>query len=87
VIENMSYYICPICNSCQLIFGVSHADEVAEAANTSLLAKLPISLDIAELCDQGKIEDFESIEVKKAVDQIISQKAVSKSEKPIEVVS
>jgi len=81
VIENMAYYVCPICNSCQLIFGTSHANEVAIAANTSILAKLPISLEIAALCDQGKIEDFESIEIKKAVDQILAQKAAVNSEK------
>ena len=81
VIENMAYFVCPICNSHHSIFGVSHADEVVKSANTSLLAKLPISSGIAELCDQGKIEDFESIEIKKAVDQILAQKAAANSEK------
>ena len=81
VIENMAYYVCPICNTHHSIFGISHAGEVAKAADTLILAKLPIAPDVAELCDQGKIEDFESIEIKKAVDQILALKAAANSEK------
>ena len=81
VIENMAYYVCPICKTHHSIFGISHAGEVAKAADTLILAKLPIAPDVSELCDQGKIEDFESIEIKKAVDQILSQKAAANSEK------
>jgi ATP-binding protein involved in chromosome partitioning len=79
VIENMAYYICPECNSCQQIFGKSHADEVAKAANTSLLAKLPISPDIAELCDKGKIESNEYEEINEAVEQLILNNSTVKS--------
>jgi len=74
VIENMAYYVCPICNTHHSIFGISHAVEVAKAADTSILAKLPIAPDVAKLCDQGKIEDFVSIEIKNALEQLISQK-------------
>ena len=81
VIENMAYYVCPICNTHHSIFGISHAGEAAKAADTSILAKLPIAPDVAELCDQGKIEDFKSIEIKKAVDQILTQKATANLEK------
>jgi len=81
VIENMAYYVCPICNTHHSIFGISHAGEVAKAADTSILAKLQIAPDVAKLCDQGKIEDFESIEIKKAIDQILTQKATANLEK------
>lgn len=74
VIENMAYFVCPICNTRHSIFGISHAGEVAKAANTSILAKLPIAPDVAKLCDQGKIENFVSIEIKNALEQLISQK-------------
>ena len=81
VIENMSYFVCPICNTHHSIFGISHAGEVAKAADTSILVRLPISPDVAELCDQGKIEDFVSVEIKNALEQLIPQKDSSNSYK------
>ena len=74
VIENMAYYVCPVCNTHHSIFGVSHAGEVAKSADTLILAKLPIDPDVSELCDQGKIENFVSIEIKNALEQLIPQK-------------
>ena len=71
IIENMSYFVCPDCGSRQSIFGASHTKEVADAADAPLLAVLPIDSDIAALCDQGRIEDLELIEIKKALEMFV----------------
>ena len=41
------------------IFGTSHADEVAKADNIPLLAQLPIDPELAQACDEGRLEDFQ----------------------------
>jgi Mrp family chromosome partitioning ATPase len=56
VVENMSYYPCPDTGKDHLIFGPSHAQELAKAVNTELYVQLPIDPSIAELGDAGNIE-------------------------------
>lgn len=57
VVENMAYFICPETSRRYLIFGPSHAEEVAETANAPMLAQLPMDPNVATLCDAGKVED------------------------------
>jgi Mrp family chromosome partitioning ATPase len=57
VVENMSYYPCPDTGKDHLIFGPSHAQELAKAVDTTLFVQLPIDSSIAELGDAGKIEE------------------------------
>ncbi len=76
IIENMSYFVCPDCGSRQPIFGESHAEEVAQAAGAPVLARLPINPHIAMLCDQGKIEDFEFLEIREIL-ELFNQKISS----------
>ena len=57
VVENMSYYPCPDSGKNHLIFGPSHALELAKAVDTALSIQLPIDPSIAELGDAGKIEE------------------------------
>jgi len=58
VVENMAYFVCPDCGKRHIIFGDSHAKEVAETANAPLLTQLPMDPQIATLCDTGKIEEI-----------------------------
>lgn len=58
LVENMSYFECPDCDTEHKIFGDSHIDSIAKEHNLEVLAKLPIDPKIAEACDMGKIEDF-----------------------------
>ena len=60
VVENMSYFILPDSGKRLEIFGKSKGDEIAELAETSLLAQIPIDPKIAELCDKGEIERYSS---------------------------
>jgi Mrp family chromosome partitioning ATPase len=56
VVENMAYFKCPDTGKQHLIFGPSHASEVAQAAGAPLLAQLPINPLVSSLCDAGKVE-------------------------------
>ncbi|MHB1005211.1 MAG: Mrp/NBP35 family ATP-binding protein [Chloroflexota bacterium] len=60
VVENFSYFECPDNGRRYEIFGPSHAQALAESAAAPLLATLPIDPEAARLCDEGRIEDYES---------------------------
>lgn len=56
VIENMSYFECPDCNSRHYIFGKSDIQKVAAENGLELLASLPINPETPLLADRGMIE-------------------------------
>ncbi len=58
VVENMSYFKCPDCDTEHTIFGKSQIEEIAQKHNVDVLAKLPIDSKIAAACDKGLIELF-----------------------------
>jgi len=58
VVENMSYFQCPDSGKRYEIFGPSHADEVATAANATILARLPVDPELSRLGDQGQIAKY-----------------------------
>jgi len=60
VIENMSYFYVPEIDKKIELFGPSRGDEMAKAAGAPLLGKLPIDPELVELCDTGKIENYEN---------------------------
>ena len=60
VVENMSYFISPDTGKRLELFGKSNADEMAKTADASLLAKIPIDPELAQLCDKGEIERYSS---------------------------
>jgi len=53
VIENMSYFTCPICGSTHRIFGEGAGHRIAEAMNVPFLGEIPIDPRIAECGDRG----------------------------------
>ena len=55
-VENYSYLECPDCGKRIEVFGKSRLDEVAEAFNLPVLARLPIDPKIAESYDSGLME-------------------------------
>jgi Mrp family chromosome partitioning ATPase/NifU-like protein involved in Fe-S cluster formation len=57
VIENVAFYRCPDTGKKHLIYGKCHGIEVAETARAPLLAQIPLDPSVAELCDEGKIEE------------------------------
>jgi Mrp family chromosome partitioning ATPase len=60
LVENMAYFVCPDTGKRYDVFGPSHAAEVALRLGVPFLGRLPIDSQIAELCDQGKVEDYAS---------------------------
>ncbi|MBI2325043.1 MAG: P-loop NTPase [Chloroflexi bacterium] len=61
IVENMSYVSAPE-GSRMEVFGPSQGLKLVIASNAPLLAKLPIDPKIAELADNGGIEDYEAAE-------------------------
>lgn len=59
MVENMSYYVCPHCGEESRIFGPGHG-ETATKLNLPMIATLPIDPKFAELCDKGRIEEYET---------------------------
>ncbi|MDY6892350.1 MAG: Mrp/NBP35 family ATP-binding protein [Chloroflexota bacterium] len=60
IVENMSYFRLPDSGKRIELFGSSKGSEMAMAAGAPLLAQLPIDPEIAELCDEGVIERYDS---------------------------
>lgn len=56
LVENMSYVECPDCGKRINIFGESATEASAAEFGLKVLDKLPISPDLAHMCDMGKIE-------------------------------
>jgi ATP-binding protein involved in chromosome partitioning len=80
VVENMSYLYIPEIKKKMEIFGRPRGGELALAAGAPLLAQLPIDPTLARLCDEGKIESYESESYAVFADNLAA--AVAKSDKP-----
>jgi Mrp family chromosome partitioning ATPase len=70
IVENMSSVICPDCGKEIKVFGESKVRETAEKYGIEFLASIPISPEIAALCDAGEIEKENSGWLKKAAEKI-----------------
>ncbi len=58
IVENMSYIKCPDCNKQIQIFGRSNIEKIAQKFNISIIDKVPVNPNIAQLCDKGQIENI-----------------------------
>ena len=70
-VENYSYLECPDCGKKINIFGESKLDEIAEAFNLPVLARLPIDPKVAESYDNGKMEDVDTSKVEKVLEAVL----------------
>ena len=59
LVENMSYITCPDCGKRLYPFGEGKTQQAAEEYGLPLLARMPIDPELAQLVDQGRIEDFQ----------------------------
>lgn len=59
LVENMSYVSCPDCGKRIALFGEGRTARAAEKHGLPLLAQMPIEPKLANLVDEGCIEDFE----------------------------
>ena len=70
IVENMSYLVCPDCGNQIKIFGQSKLDEVAKETGLQILGRMPIDPNLAQLCDEGKIEQMPVEYLSSAVDYL-----------------
>ncbi len=86
LIENMSYLNCKHCGDKNFILGESRSEEFAEKLDTELIARLPFEKDIAELCDAGKIEEYQNKEISNTIEKIKSTIKEQKDKNSIETI-
>ncbi|HYA58579.1 MAG TPA: Mrp/NBP35 family ATP-binding protein [Thermoplasmata archaeon] len=63
VVENMSFFSCPHCQTKTELFGASRVGRVAEEYGIPVLAHLPVLASISELGDEGLLSDQTGPEV------------------------
>lgn len=59
VVENMSYVVCPNCETKIEIFGKSNIDEIADENDSEVIAKLPMRVEYSKMVDEGMVEDID----------------------------
>ena len=69
-VENYAYLECPDCGKKINVFGESKLDEIAAAFNLPVLARLPIDPKVAELYDNGKMEDVDTSKMEKVLEAV-----------------
>ncbi len=72
LVENMAYFVCPNCDEKHYIFGSTKAEDVAKKFDISSWCELPISPDVAQKVDAGKVEEVETTALKMVADKIQS---------------
>jgi len=60
VVENMSYLYVPEIDKKLELFGKSRGEEMSQAAGAPLLGRLPVDPNLAKLCDEGNIEQYDA---------------------------
>jgi len=68
LIENMSGMICPKCGKKTDLFGPGKCEEMAAMEGLPLIGTLPLDYKLAEYCDDGRVEDYESDLFRKMLD-------------------
>lgn len=71
LVENYSYIKCPSCNEKIEVFGKSNGEDAAKDNGIDFLGSLPIDPKLAKLCDEGKVEDYQSDEVNNMVKSLL----------------
>lgn len=72
LIENMSYAVCPHCDEKLEIFGKAQGEKVAKDCNIDFLGGLPWDSVFNAMVDEGRIEDYDSKEMKEIVGKIVT---------------
>lgn len=56
IVENMSYFVCPNCNTNHEIFGRGGGEEMATAMTVPLLGQIPLTPELVASADMGELE-------------------------------
>lgn len=72
LVENMSYFEAPDTGARYEVFGRSHVDEIAARYDVPVLAKLPMEPELAELFDDGRVEEADTTPFQPIVETILT---------------
>ncbi|MGC9061000.1 MAG: Mrp/NBP35 family ATP-binding protein [Thermoplasmata archaeon] len=73
IVLNMVSYRCPHCGNILYPFGRTlSVNRIQEKYGIPVLAEIPVDEKIAELCDAGKIEEYESREFAELADRLVT---------------
>lgn len=73
LVENMSYLVCPNCESKIYLYGKSDIDKIANEKGLKVLAKLPIIVGNSKEIDSGNVEKLNIPEFKGAINELIKE--------------
>ncbi len=62
LVENMSLYECPNCGYKSYLFGNGKARELSRKYDVPHFLEIPLDPRLSELCDEGRIEDYENFD-------------------------
>jgi len=62
LVENMAYFVDPATGNRFELFGPSKGVQLVVESGAPLLAQLPIDPPLTQLCDEGRVEDYQSSE-------------------------
>ena len=82
LVENMSYITCPDCGKKLYPFGEGKTQQAADEYGLPLLARMPIDPELAQLVDQGRIEDFQGSWLDAVADKLLSLIHISEPTRP-----
>ena len=71
LVENMGHVVCPQCEALIEVFGPSQAEGTAHIIGTQLLGRIPLTPELAVLCDKGEIEGYISDEFEALTEKVI----------------
>ena len=71
VVHNMAYMNCPHCGEKLYPYGVTKSDELAKQYGIANQDELPIDPQLARLCDEGRLEDYQGEYLTK-INEVIS---------------
>lgn len=83
LIENMSYLQCPSCGQRVNLFGEPKGENLAANLGLTFLGAIPLDPAIAQMSDQGRIEDYSSPIVAKISDELRTR-AATQTELPMQ---
>jgi Mrp family chromosome partitioning ATPase len=78
LVENMSYLVCPECNTKIKLFGASQAQANALQIGIPMLGDIQLDTKFSLLCDVGMIEDFRSDDFERIVDEVLESDSMKK---------
>ncbi len=81
IVENMAYVKCPDCNKKIYIYGKEKNDKVFKDFDLEKLASLPIDPKLSSLVDEGRIEEYSSLDLENICEKIIALEPKEKKRK------